>query len=201
MKYGKLWFIGLGILALIVGVVCIRLYQNNQEQLVGQVYQAGRFKPLSAAGVAALPDPNLTPGLTNPNVTQDNIKDNICNPNWTTKSIRPAVSYTNALKLAQIKQYGYQDTNPASYEEDHLIALTDGGNPTDPKNLWPQPYAYPGAHEKDKLEVLVHQKICAGDITLKQGQDMLSQNWYKSYQTFFGGKFGSGASVIDEDDN
>jgi hypothetical protein len=26
------------------------------------------------------------------------------------------------------------------YEEDHLISLEDGGDPTDPRNLFPEPY-------------------------------------------------------------
>jgi len=30
--------------------------------------------------------------------------------------------------------------NPACYEEDHLISLENGGDPKDPKNLWPEPY-------------------------------------------------------------
>src|SRR5882724_10173950 len=47
------------------------------------------------------PDPTLTPGATNPNITQATINDTICNPNWHgvnpwthtdeqgTKSVRP----------------------------------------------------------------------------------------------------------------
>jgi hypothetical protein len=30
--------------------------------------------------------------------------------------------------------------NMACYEEDHLISIEDGGDPTDPRNLWPEPY-------------------------------------------------------------
>jgi len=35
------------------------------------------------------PDPARTPGAANPQVTQQNIRDNICNPRWNTKLIRP----------------------------------------------------------------------------------------------------------------
>lgn len=188
MKYTKHWFIGLGIATAAVSAVSVKMYQNNRADLLNQVQQPVQTSQVdnsSPVSAAVLPNPVLTPGVPNPDVTQDNIQENICNPQWTTKSIRPPVSYTNPLKLQQIKQYNYQDTNPADYELDHLIALTDGGNPTDPKNLWPQPYAFPGAHEKDKLEVLIHQKICSGEITLKQGQDMLAHDWYSSYKTFF----------------
>jgi len=41
------------------------------------------------------PAPATTPRLVNPDTTQTNIDQTICNPQWSTKSIRPAVSYTN----------------------------------------------------------------------------------------------------------
>ncbi|MER5175479.1 MAG: hypothetical protein ABJB76_09115 [Candidatus Nitrosocosmicus sp.] len=40
-----------------------------------------------------LPDPNCTPGATNPNVTQKNIHQTICVPGYSA-SIRPDPSYT-----------------------------------------------------------------------------------------------------------
>ena len=86
---------------------------------------------LAAARLPGEPDPLLTPGTLNPAVTQDNIHATICVSGWTA-TIRPPASYTNALKKTQIVQYGYVDTALASYEEDHLISLELGGNPTDP---------------------------------------------------------------------
>jgi len=44
------------------------------------------------------PDPALAPGGLNPDIAQANIHETICNPTWSTRSIRPPVSYTNALK-------------------------------------------------------------------------------------------------------
>jgi hypothetical protein len=55
-------------------------------------------------------DPVRTPGVTNPDIMQDNIGETICNPGWSTKSIRPPASYTNILKVEQIREYGYSDT-------------------------------------------------------------------------------------------
>ena len=81
------------------------------------------------------PNPSLTPGASDPDITQDNIEDTICNSRWSTRSIRPPVHYTDQLKREQLREYGYADTNPRDYEEDHLIPLELGGNPTDPKNL------------------------------------------------------------------
>src|SRR5215471_5613708 len=41
-------------------------------------------------------------------------------------------SHTDALKKLQIREYGYDDTRPSMYEEDHLIPLALGGHPNDP---------------------------------------------------------------------
>jgi len=45
---------------------------------------------------------------------------------WTLR-VRPPTSYTNALKVKQIADYGYSDTSTADYEEDHFIPLELGG--------------------------------------------------------------------------
>lgn len=133
------------------------------------------------------PDPIHTPGATNPDITPDNIQENICNPNWSTKSVRPPVTYTNQLKVEQIQEYGDADTNPKDYEEDHLIPLEIGGNPTDPRNLWPEPYdtSVPdgGARFKDKVEGYLHKQVCAGNITLDQAQKEIASDWYLVYTT------------------
>jgi hypothetical protein len=133
------------------------------------------------------PDPARTPGATNPDVTPDNIQETICDPNWSTKSIRPPVSYTNRLKAEQMQEYAHADTNPKDYEEDHLIPLEIGGNPSDPRNLWPEPYetSIPdgGARFKDKAENYLHKQVCAGNLTLDQAQKEIASDWYLVYST------------------
>ena len=69
------------------------------------------------------PDPARTPGAANRQVTQRNIKDNICNRQWSTKLIRPPSEYTSRLKRKQLREYGnsvYQTRadlmNPATGE-------------------------------------------------------------------------------------
>ena len=115
---------------------------------------------------AILADPVRTPGVLNPNVTQANIRSTICRHGWTA-TIRPPVSYTNALKRKQMRQY--RETGSMSdYQEDHLISLEMGGNPTDPRNLWPEPY--PRAAEMDKIENELNSEICDGKLTLAQAQ-------------------------------
>lgn len=128
---------------------------------------------------AYLPDPNCTPGVINSLVTQANINETICVSGYT-KTIRPPASYTNKLKREQIQEYGYTDTTSRDYEEDHFISLELGGNPTDPKNLWPEPH--PSTNEKDLVEDYLHKQVCDGSMTLAQAQKEITQNWYTVYQ-------------------
>jgi len=116
---------------------------------------------------AILASPTRTPGVLNPNVTQANIRSTICRHGWTA-TIRPPVSYTNALKVKQMRQYG-ETGSPSDYQEDHLISLEMGGSPTDPRNLWPEPY--PRASEMDQIENQLNSEICDGKLTLAQAQE------------------------------
>jgi len=62
----------------------------------------------------------------------------------------------------------YADQNPRHYEEDHLIPLEIGGNPTDVRNLWPEPRnSEHSAGEKDKLENRLHELVCAQRLILR----------------------------------
>lgn len=138
------------------------------------------------------PDNDENPGATNPDITQDNIADTICNKAFRTGSIRPPASFTTKLKIDQMANI-YGDTvhqtaaalggsnfdeekcklhsdRTHCYEEDHIISLENGGAPSDKRNLWPEPFITGvdgdrvGAHEKDKVENFVHNGICL-DVT------------------------------------
>ena len=136
-----------------------------------------------------LPNAKVTPGALNTSVTQANIKDNVCKANWTS-TIRPTVAYTNKLKATQMAgDYKYLQaqfgTASSAYEEDHLISLQLGGNPTDPKNLWPEPYAANNARKKDVVESALKRLVCAGTLKLSDAQKAIL-NWpvaYKKYVT------------------
>ena len=120
--------------------------------------------------------PIVPPGAVNPNVTQANIHQTVCVAGWT-KTIRPPASYTNKLKLEQMAAQ-HLTGKPADYEEDHFISLEIGGHPTDPLNLWPQPYAGPhGAREKDQVEDELHRRLCAGTMTLLDVQACIRADW------------------------
>ena len=140
---------------------------------------------LTASAFAGdLPDPRLTPGSINPDVTQENIQQSVCVKGYT-KTIRPPASYTNRVKKSQIRQYGYADTNPKHYEEDHLIALSIGGNPTDPANLWPQSrFSEWGADKKDQLEFVLYKKVCAGEVSLRDAQHAMASDWISAWKKY-----------------
>jgi hypothetical protein len=107
-----------------------------------------------------------TPGVLNPDVTQATINSTICVRGWT-KTIRPPTSYTNDLKEKQMREYA-AGGSLSDYQEDHLISLELGGHPTDPRNLWPEPY--PRASEVDSIENDLNDKVCAGELTLDEAQ-------------------------------
>lgn len=146
---------------------------------------------LFASSVQAgdLPDPQLTPGATDPEVTESNIKDSICKVThftWTEGHTPPA-SFLEPIEREQIKQYGYQDNNIKHYQMDHLIPLSLGGNPTDSKNIWPQVLLTKwSARRKDYLEQIMHDKVCKGEISLKQAQEEIRTNWIETYKKYIG---------------
>jgi len=111
-------------------------------------------------------DPVRTPGVLNPDVTQATISATICVRGWT-RTIRPPTSYTNDLKQKQMREYGVAGSM-SDYQEDHLISLELGGHPTDPRNLWPQPY--PRAADVDTIENELNDRVCSGELSLADAQ-------------------------------
>jgi hypothetical protein len=119
-----------------------------------------------AGAAAVVADPVRTPGVLNPDVTQATIGSTICVTGWT-RTVRPSTEYTNALKRRQMRAYG-EVGGLSAYQEDHLISLELGGHPTDPRNLWPEPY--PRASEVDTIENDLNRKVCDGSLTLADAQ-------------------------------
>jgi hypothetical protein len=115
---------------------------------------------------AARADWTLTPGVLNPDVTQATIGATICKEGWT-KTIRPPSDYTTGLKRTQMRDYG-RTGSVSGFQEDHLISLELGGHPTDPRNLWPQPY--PRATDVDQEENRLNDLVCSGRISLSEAQ-------------------------------
>jgi hypothetical protein len=108
----------------------------------------------------------LTPGVLNPDVTQATISSTICVHGWT-RTIRPPSDYTSRLKFEQMRAYGLRGS-PGDFQEDHLISLELGGHPTDPRNLWPEPY--PRAADVDAVENELNAAVCSGRMSLDAAQ-------------------------------
>ena len=144
--------------------------------------------PAIAAPDWVLPNSAATPGSTNPNVTQNNIQATICKSGFT-NTIRPSITYTNKLKKTELAG-SYKSfttiwgTNLANYELDHLISLQLGGNPSDVKNLWVEPYAANGARKKDVVETALKRLVCANKLSLVAAQTAISTDWVKAYNTY-----------------
>jgi hypothetical protein len=165
-------------LLLFLAAVCVFVILRRSEapSFVPPATPAGRLAPASA-----YPDPDRTPGLANPEITQENIAETICNPDWSTRTIRPASSYTRRLKRRQMEALGLSGA-PGDYEEDHFISLELGGHPSDPRNLWPEAYAgNPGARQKDVVENYLHKEVCGGSMTLAEAQAAIVKDWYAVY--------------------
>jgi hypothetical protein len=94
----------------------------------------------------------------------------------------PTILIYNCFEKKQIRERGLGGET-RDYEEDHLIPLEPGGDATDPRNLWPEPYESPDAREKDVVENLLHPQVCSGLISLADAQNKIATDWYKVYMS------------------
>jgi hypothetical protein len=161
-----------------------RTLSNTVGQLAAIQIQATPIPPSRGAGIyhvagpnGELPDPAGTPGATNPDVTEATLQQTIGTGGWTA-TVRPPVTYTNAVKLVVMGEYGIVG-NPSDYELDHLVPLCCGGNPTSQQNLWAQRRAgVNGASLKDLTEVMAQHAILNGHLSLSEAQLGFMRNWY-----------------------
>lgn len=150
-----------------------------------QAMGVGWFLLIAVHAFGADLPPAMAPGAINPAVTQDNLHSTVCVPNWT-KTVRPAASYTNRLKLQQMAALGLTGS-PRQWEEDHRVPLSAGGHPTNPANLWPESWTgVRGARAKDRLEDAVHRDLCAGRITLDAARAIFLGDWWPEHDKRFG---------------
>ena len=141
--------------------------------------------PSLALAQSSLPNPMLTPGAINPEVTQETIGNTICVRGWT-RAVRPPRAYASHIKHELVRAYGYTG-RMRDFELDHLIPLDLGGAPADPRNLWPEP-RWPAdgwtADMKDDLEAALVRKVCAGDLLLHDAQEAIRSNWEAAWTQF-----------------
>jgi hypothetical protein len=147
-------------------------------------FMLGGAMGVMAQAPQGLPNPQITPGAVDPAITSQNLQSTVCVRGYTA-TVRPDKRVTNRLKREQIRQYRYSDTDPRNYEQDHLIPLSIGGNPSDPRNMWPQPRSGEwSAEQKNDLEFVVYRMVCNGDIDLAQAQEKIARDWTAAYQAW-----------------
>ncbi|MEY9963828.1 hypothetical protein ABIA33_001862 [Streptacidiphilus sp. MAP12-16] len=135
-----------------------------------------------ADGGQPLPDSSCTPGLLSPAVTQATIATTICRKGGYTRGIRPPASVTDVEKRKNAASYGYSGAM-SDAEYDHLVPLSLGGDPDDPRNLWLEPPS-PGHksgdgvnNPKDAVETTLHTAVCDGKVRLADAQQAIASDW------------------------
>jgi hypothetical protein len=120
----------------------------------------------------AMPDPHCTPGAVDVVVTQANLTETICKPDWRERAY-PAVPVDARMKSDSARAYGLPSDFDGEY--DHLVSRMLGGSSEDPRNRWPQTGARP--NPKDRIEIALHESVCKGMIPLATAQRALAVSW------------------------
>lgn len=125
----------------------------------------------------AVPDRNLTPGVTR----QVTISDVCSMPHEDVVREVPT-----SLRHEILQEYGIASADASDYEIDYLITPGLGGA-EDIHNLWPESYAAPtwNARTKDTLEERLHQMVCAGQLDLPTAQRDIATDWIAAYKKYF----------------
>lgn len=111
-------------------------------------------------------------------------KKTLCVPNYTAgkdddgKNVRQV---SQKIRNVVFQEYGIRNEDRSKYVIDHLVNLSNGGL-NNLYNLWPQPIEE--AHEKDRLENKLHKMVCKGEISLKEAQKAIADNWVAAYSKY-----------------
>ncbi len=145
-----------------------------------------------AAEAPALDLPTKTSGC----VAHLGLPDHACTPGklMTTdlhiicgQSTKERRNVPTALKKQVAEAYGLTYPETAGMMEiDHLIPLALGGD-NDAANLWPEIASpTPGFHEKDKVELNLHNRVCDGEVSLNEAVQIITGDWKKYYKQMNG---------------
>jgi hypothetical protein len=137
--------------------------------------------PLSAPRAGVLPDKDLTGGSVR---TGD--RGAACG------HARESGGQMNAARRDEVlKRYGLPPGTHPDYEIDHLIPLCLGGS-DDPSNLWPQARRSIettwNAEAKDRLERLLCNMVCEGQVDIATAQEAFATDWIAAYHTYYAGR-------------
>lgn len=134
------------------------------------------------SGVGRLP-PTTVPGATDPAITQANIDATVCRPGYA-RSARPSYDVTGPLKR-RMMDVEHPGEPMADYELDHLIPISLGGAPLDPRDLWLQPRrGQANAGDKNVLAYVLWRLVCERRLPLATAQTAISRDWTQAYATY-----------------
>jgi hypothetical protein len=127
----------------------------------------------------------------NPNITYGSMRivgHDVHATCGTSKAHRGSMSHARRDEI--LMSYGLPPGTHTDYEIDHLIPLCLGGS-ADPSNLWPQPRRSIepkwNAEAKDRLERLMCDMVCSGQLDLGTAQEAFAKDWIAAYQKYYEG--------------
>lgn len=89
-------------------------------------------------------------------------------------STRTRRNVSDAVRRERFASYGIAWADRGRYELDHLVPLELGGS-NDPLNLWPEPIGQ--AARKDRVENVLHARVCGGTLALVGAQRVFQTDW------------------------
>ncbi|OGN27993.1 MAG: hypothetical protein A2941_03125 [Candidatus Yanofskybacteria bacterium RIFCSPLOWO2_01_FULL_49_17] len=149
----------------------IGLFQDNEPFVTDY-----RVKDADCRADGPYPDHECTPGAVFPDVTAGQV----CVSGYS-KTVRKV---SESLKKRVYRSYDIAYPPPfGSYELDHFIPLSLGGN-NDIANLWPfAAEPRPGFIEKDLVVNYLRQNVCGGGMTLQAAQRAIATYWVQVYES------------------
>jgi hypothetical protein len=95
---------------------------------------------------------------------------------------------THARRDEILTRYGLPPGDHPDYEIDHLIPLCLGGS-DDPSNLWAEPRRSIepewNAEAKDRLERLICDMVCNGQLDISIAQEVFAKDWIAAYRKYY----------------
>lgn len=132
-------------------------------------------------GAVARPDPKLTPGA----VAVTDLTA-VCHSNKRIPgqfmALNPLISPSN--RQAAFAEYNIATGNERHYGLDFLIPLQLGGANVR-ANIWPASDSHGvGFHEKQVLNIRIHELVCEGAMPLAQAQKEIATDWVRLWLQF-----------------
>lgn len=122
---------------------------------------------------AELPDRSITPGA----VRKIGMAE-VCAKDF------PHETHISAMARRRVfRDYQIPDEDQDDYIIDHLVPIAIGGSRAI-ENLWPM-HTEQWAR-KQQLELRLAAEVCNGQITLRDAQDAIRDDWSEAYVRFFG---------------